>query len=171
MNKEKKDFLKFLFIFSALALASFGILFIPNALSAREALTSLKNEKTFLEDIEKYKKQLDLLREKLDFGNADIKSINERLVSYDDLINVLVLLDDLSEKNSVSHDISLIKQSQNNQTAAFKNVIKGDFPNILRYIKGIENLKYVIKIENCAIFRDAGGQTKAEMILDIPIYN
>lgn len=171
MNKAKKEFLISLSLLSFSAVLLFSIFFIPNALSIRKIVRNMDDRKRISSEIIERKNDLDSLKESLSSSDAHIKKIQERLITEDNLENIVIALEKLAESVTVKQEI-LLKQPQAAAagTVYFKNIITGNFENVMRYAKGAENLKYIAEINSCNFSKILSGEIKAEITLAVPVY-
>lgn len=172
MSKAKKEFLIKLSLFFSLAALLFALFFAPNALAIRKMMNDVKNDKKNSLEISERKNDLESLKEKLSLNEEYIKKMQERLISEDNLENIAVVLENLAESISVKQEISSLRQPQTAVPGAvyFKNIARGKFNDVMKYMKGVENLKYISEIDSCSFSKSLNGEIKAEIILVVPIY-
>lgn len=167
MNPARK--LIFSVIFSAAIIAaSFVFCLLPSALAARDALSQISGQKIFLEKIENRKDAIESIKNNWENNNEKLRIINERIAGNEEVIDLVMILENLAERVEVGQEMSIVRQEEQGESVLLKNSISGDFTNLMRYIKGIENVKYPVDIESCLI-SEKGGQKKAELLLKIPI--
>ncbi len=168
-NREKKIFIFTVVGAIGLIIAVFSLLFIPSVAILKRASERSEERRSFMEGIDSYDSSLSNLKEWLSKNDGDIKKVREKLLSGDDIIRVIVLLENLSEQVDINQKVSISRQAEDK--VVLKNSISGEFNNIMQYVDGMENLAYAVEIEEI-IFSPTkdDSMSKAEIILNVPIY-
>jgi len=168
-NKEKKIFI-FTVIGSVVAIiAVFSSLFVPSMAILKRASERSEERRSFMEGIDSYNDSLADLKKGLSENEEDIEKIKEKLLSGDDIIRIIVLLEKLAEQVNVDQKISISRQAEDK--VILKNSVSGHFSNVMQYVDGAENLEYAMEIDEI-IFSATKDEdvSKAEITLNVPIY-
>ncbi len=168
-NQEKKIFILAV-VGSIMAVAfTFSAFFIPSIQTLKRASERSEERRLFMEKIDNYNNSLTNLKKGLIDNEEDIKKIKEKLLSGDEIIRVIVLLENLSDQVNVNQEISISRQAEDK--VVLKNSINGKFNNIVQYVDGVENLAYVVEVEETTFLATKNDDvSKAEIILNVPIY-
>ncbi len=168
-NKEKKIFI-FTVIGSIVAIMIvFFSLFIPSVAILKKASERSEERRSFMEGINNYNDSLADLKKGLSENEGDIEKIKEKLLSGDDIIRIIVLLEKLAEQVNVDQKISISRQAEDK--VILKNSVSGYFSNVTRYIDGAENLEYMVKIDEATFSATKDENiSKVEITFNVPIY-
>jgi len=168
-NKEKQIFIFTIIGAIAIVAIVFFTLVFPSVAILKRASERSEERRTFVEGVDKYNSNLADLKQGLLDNDQNIKIIREKLLSNDDIIRIIVLLENLAEQVDINQEISISRQAEDK--VVLKNSVSGEFNSIMQYVDGMDNLKYIVTIEEITFssFKDK-SESKCEIIINVPIY-
>lgn len=167
-NLRHKFFITVLVSSAAIA-ACFILILIPAEIALKEAFLESQSQGNFLESIGKRGENLDYIKKEWEDSDKKLKRIDERIVADDEMVDLVMLLENLAENFSCEQEMSVLRQEGSSEAILLKNNISGDFNSMMRYVKSVENAKYLIEIDECS-FSKKSGKISGELLLRVPVY-
>jgi len=169
MIYPKKKIFIIILSFAIIIAVCFIFFLMPSALKVKNTLSHLQAQQIFLEEISKRSNDLNSFKERWGQNGKKLKKIDGILVKKDEMVDLVMILEALSDKLSIKQEVSVARQLEDSNDIMLKNSLSGDFGALMKYIKGVENLKYIVEVSSCR-FSKQEDDIKAELMLRIPIY-
>jgi len=161
-NKFYISLLMFLGVFAVflfLAWFSFGVL-------KGESKNLIESQKYLLE-LEEKKEKIEKAFSEYDASRDLINSLNSSLLSSDQDLDLVILIENTAKDNKLNHEIMIDnisdKKNKNLKNVNFRVNLSGSFLGVMNFIEFIEKSPYYLNIENISLDRvssplEAGGR-------------
>lgn len=146
-----------LYLTAGTAVAFFAVLFFFIALPLINKISSASQEyieiKQQISNIEENRNQIIKLEKEYSAIKNDISQIDAALANPSDFLNIIIKLEQISEKTGNKYKISIIddttakKTSEQKQYLPFRVVLYGDFAGAMDFINKLENADFYAGIE------------------------
>jgi hypothetical protein len=158
------------FIFLNLSILLLGGWFLTDKIMSSSNL--LAEKKGEIEATQKSWEQITRSQKDLQLIKPELAKIDEAFVPKNQPIEFINQLENLAQKTSNLFEIDLLtlggdpKKPEN--AIAFQIRLTGTFPNLMHFLRYLENMKYFAQVQSMNISRVAPGVVKTEAGEDIP---
>lgn len=146
MKIQKKIYLTITILVALLFSACFWIVkpLLANIKTKAQQLEEMQSISQNKEREEKFQKQLEKLRTQYQKISPQLNLLSQSLLDKEETVIFIESLESLAEKLGLTQEIQTSKKST---SPLFQISLIGEFPQVLKYIKALENLDYINQIK------------------------
>ncbi len=155
---------------SVLLIASFLVfyfLILPSIAKIKEIRSEILNQKIELKNNIKQSQNINKLNEELKNIKPKMEKLDQIFINKNRELDFITLIESIADKHALEQKISL-NPGQDNPEEIYKtspiNIsLKGNYSNIIKYLKDIESIKYYLNVKSISISSD-GSQKDYNII-------